>query len=251
MHFLKDDFYCVAIDLRGHGRSSKPYPADYSFDAHVADIHCLLAKLKIDKPALVGWSLGGLVSQLYAATYPHQLRQLVLVDTGPQGDSTPDFPFGIPVEDAARLIKYLEAGQYLRFLKLLDKLNFTDQCADGCDCKTKAKYELLKEKLHQISLQARPEAILAGFQQNGTRSLISLLPQIRAPTLIVVGSLDLFYPFQAARVMREAIPRSVLVEFNSKGHSAFLTDATKFNKLLWSFLTETDKNCDICTHIEP
>src|ERR1700722_9505425 len=65
MNYLKNDFYCIAIDLRGHGRSSKPTPDyqtnNYSFETHCDDIHCILEKMGVNKPAIVGWSLGGLV----------------------------------------------------------------------------------------------------------------------------------------------------------------------------------------------
>lgn len=251
MNYLKDDFYCIAIDLRGHGRSSKPYPADYSFDAHVADVHCLMKKLAIDNFALVGWSIGGLISQVYAATYPYSLRSLALIDTGPQGNSTPDFPWGIPATSANSLISALQAGNYSQFLDLLDTLNFTDKCSNITNIEVQVQYQQLVKTLREISMQASPQAILASFLQNGTRSLLSLLPLIKAPTLIIVGSLDLFYPFQAARYMREGIPNSILVEFDAKGHSAFLTNIGKFNKILWSFLTEADKKCDICVNIKP
>lgn len=251
MNFLATDFYCLAVDLRGHGRSSKPYPADYSFEAQVADVRELLTQLKVVKPALVGWSLGGLVAQVYASLYSADLRQLVLVDTGPQGDSTPNFPWGIPTATANQLISTLESGNYSKFLNLLDALNFTDQCRNITNPQILAQYKLLESKLREISLQARPESILASFLQNGTRSLLSILHLITVPTLIIVGSLDLFYPFQAARYMREHIAGSILVEFDAKGHSAFLTTINKFNKILWSFLTEADRNCEICTNIHP
>ncbi len=270
MNYLEDEFYCIAIDFRGHGRSSKPTPiyigtdgGNYSFETHCDDVHCILEKMGIKKPAIIGWSLGGLVAQVYAFRYATFLSSLVLVDTGPQGDSTPEFPWGIPTNQANQLIAYLKEStntnksndyrnsEYSKFLDLLDSLNFTDKCKNINDPKIKRDYSILEAKLRQISLQASPNAILASFLQNGTRSLLAILPYIKVPTLIIVGSLDKFYPFQAARYMRENIPNSILVEFDSKGHSAFLTNIGKFDKILWSFLTETDKNCDICINIHP
>jgi pimeloyl-ACP methyl ester carboxylesterase len=255
MEYLEKEFYCVAIDFRGHGRSSKPTPNyvtnNYSFETHADDVHCVLRKLGIKKPNVVGWSLGGLVAQVYAFRYANELSSLSLVDIGPQGDSTPDFPFGIPENKANQLIAYLKAGKYQKFLDLLDALNFTDECANICNPKIKKEYKILVEKLREISNQANPDAILAGFIMNGTRSLIPLLSFIKVPTLIIVGSRDLFYPFQAASFMRERISNSVLIEFNGKGHSAFLTTIDRFNKTLEAFLTGTDRNCDICTDIHP
>jgi pimeloyl-ACP methyl ester carboxylesterase len=59
---------------------SDPAPKPRDAKAAVADLHALLAAAHIDGPyVLVGFSMGGLISQLYAATYPADIKGLVLV----------------------------------------------------------------------------------------------------------------------------------------------------------------------------
>jgi pimeloyl-ACP methyl ester carboxylesterase len=81
----------VALDQRGHGESDKP-DTGYSFEAIVADDHALAAHLGLvalasppqsaGTPVVVGHSWGGSVVVQYAATYPQDVRSVVLVDGG-------------------------------------------------------------------------------------------------------------------------------------------------------------------------
>lgn len=49
----------VAYDLRGHGRSGVPPDADYSFGAHLEDLDAVLRHFRLERPVLVGHSIGG------------------------------------------------------------------------------------------------------------------------------------------------------------------------------------------------
>ncbi|MFY9930918.1 MAG: alpha/beta fold hydrolase [Streptosporangiaceae bacterium] len=56
-------FQVVMYDLRGHGHSDKPHdPACYTMDAHVGDVQALAGHLSLDRPAVVGYSLGSMIA---------------------------------------------------------------------------------------------------------------------------------------------------------------------------------------------
>jgi pimeloyl-ACP methyl ester carboxylesterase len=80
---LNDDYHVLAPDLRGHGdsewdRSAHP---EYNYDRYAADLHALCEKLDLRDFVLVGHSMGGLVSTVYAATYPGRARAFVMIDS--------------------------------------------------------------------------------------------------------------------------------------------------------------------------
>ncbi|MFJ5828252.1 alpha/beta fold hydrolase [Streptomyces sp. NPDC093089] len=108
----------VALDQRGHGASERR-PGDASRAAYVADVVAVVGELGLERPVLVGQSLGGHTAFLTAAAHPGLSRALVLVEAGP-GASDPGTQEGIgawlrswPVPFASReaAVAYLGGGK--------------------------------------------------------------------------------------------------------------------------------------------
>src|SRR5436309_7248213 len=78
---LASDFRVFAYDLRGRGDSDKPKEG-YSVPIHVADLAALIDELGLERPVLIGHSLGALIALYFAAHYPNKLSKLMLVDAG-------------------------------------------------------------------------------------------------------------------------------------------------------------------------
>lgn len=70
---------CVAVDLRGHGESDKPRQA-YPIVGFADDLAAMFERLGLDRPVLIGHSLGCAVVLQLAASYPRLARALVLND---------------------------------------------------------------------------------------------------------------------------------------------------------------------------
>ena len=69
-HGFNGTHHVRAIDLRGHGDSEwAPHP-DYSYERFAADLDEAVRTLDLHDFTLVGHSMGGMISLLYAATYP-------------------------------------------------------------------------------------------------------------------------------------------------------------------------------------
>jgi pimeloyl-ACP methyl ester carboxylesterase len=75
------DHHVYAHDLRGHGDSAWADPQTYSFDTHAEDINALLEKLDLKDVVLVGHSMGGMISLVYAAAHPGRVSRLIIVDS--------------------------------------------------------------------------------------------------------------------------------------------------------------------------
>lgn len=80
---LSRDWRLIAIDQRGRGESDWDPAANYYTDAYLADLESLVAELNIDRFVLLGHSMGGTTSYVYAATHPDRLEALVVEDIAP------------------------------------------------------------------------------------------------------------------------------------------------------------------------
>jgi pimeloyl-ACP methyl ester carboxylesterase len=75
------EFHVRALDLRGHGDSAWTEPPDYSFAKYASDIARFVEELELRDFVLVGHSMGGMVSLVYAASHPGRVAKLVVVDS--------------------------------------------------------------------------------------------------------------------------------------------------------------------------
>jgi len=72
-------FRVLAVDRIGYGKSSKPI-IPYNFNFVAANSKALLDELSIEKTAIVGHSMGGMVVTRFALLYPEMLTHLVMVN---------------------------------------------------------------------------------------------------------------------------------------------------------------------------
>jgi pimeloyl-ACP methyl ester carboxylesterase len=83
MVMLPPQYRVVAPDLRGYGRSEgAPVDATRGVRDFSDDLHALIQMLGLERPHLLGWSLGGNVVLQYALDHPHDVRSLTLLATG-------------------------------------------------------------------------------------------------------------------------------------------------------------------------
>lgn len=75
---LVDRHRVLALDLRGHGDSeTTPY---YHFGHFLLDLHNLIRALRLERPALVGHSMGGELVATYGGSFPDLPSSLVIIE---------------------------------------------------------------------------------------------------------------------------------------------------------------------------
>jgi pimeloyl-ACP methyl ester carboxylesterase len=75
---LLDRFHVLALDLRGHG-DSETTPS-YDFGHFVLDLHGLVRALRLERPTLVGHSMGGEIVATYAGCFPGTPARCVMIE---------------------------------------------------------------------------------------------------------------------------------------------------------------------------
>ena len=79
---IRQHFHVVALDLRGHGESS--WSEQYRLRDYVADLEFFIDTLQLPELVIIGHSLGGIISTIYAANNPGRVKRLVIIDIGPE-----------------------------------------------------------------------------------------------------------------------------------------------------------------------
>jgi pimeloyl-ACP methyl ester carboxylesterase len=106
--FLSATRRVVAVDLRGHGDSDAPRQR-YTIQALANDVGWLCEQLEVERPVVVGHSLGGLVALELAAARPDLIRGAVLIDSvllagGDREDTVAGLVAGIRGPDGDRVL---------------------------------------------------------------------------------------------------------------------------------------------------
>lgn len=81
---LTDDYRVILYDLRGHGRTEQTDHKPYTVETYADDLAAFIRTLELDRPAILGHSLGGMIGYTFADRHPEKLSALITV-----GSATP------------------------------------------------------------------------------------------------------------------------------------------------------------------
>ncbi len=118
---LAADYDVVMLDARGHGRSARLDGADFSYPVLVEDVVAAIYALGLERPAILGHSLGGATAALLAARYPDLPRAVILEDAA-WGDTSHMPRIGEAEGYRAWLATYVEYLERLRTLPHAERL---------------------------------------------------------------------------------------------------------------------------------
>lgn len=83
------DFHVLSLDQRGHGDSAWAEPPEYNYDNFIEDLQAIVKQLDPKGIALMGHSMGGMISLMHTSRYPASVRGLVIIDS--TMNISPDF----------------------------------------------------------------------------------------------------------------------------------------------------------------
>ncbi len=201
----------VLWDMRGHGQSDYPEdPAAYSEALTVGDIAALLDAVGAKTAIVGGLSLGGYMSLAFYRAHPERVSALLIIDTGP----------GFKKDDAR------EAWNR----RALDTAERLDR--EGLAVLKSATPERAVANHRDATGLAR--AARGMLTQRDAR-VIEVLPEIKIPSLVVVGADDT--PFLAASdYMAAKIPGAKKVVIPSAGHAVNIDQPQAFIDAVLPFL---------------
>jgi pimeloyl-ACP methyl ester carboxylesterase len=208
---LSKNHTLVTWDMRGHGQSDYPEdPSAYSEAATVADMAAVLDAVGAPEAVIGGLSLGGYMSLAFHLAHPERTRALLIIDTGP----------GYKNDEARE-------GWNRNALATADRYE-----REGLGNLARGSVEMRTSRHRDATGLAR--AARGMLTQKDAR-VISSLPSIAVPAIVVVGANDT--PFLAASdYMTAKIPGAQKVVIPDAGHAANIDQPAAFNAALTDFL---------------
>ncbi len=214
---LSEKHTVVMMDNRGTGRSGKP-DIPYTMDMMVADTAAVLDDLGIEKTHVMGFSMGGIITQTFGLNYPERTISLVLCGTQAGGlnriSSDPQVQMDLALI-ANPLPEMTERDRTIKLLYLLYSAEYVEANLD--DLVREETYSEYPTPSYALNRQSQA---IAGFNSYGR------LPDMKFPVLVMTGTDDKLVPPENSDILVSHIPDAELVKIPGCGHG-FLKQKTE------------------------
>ena len=219
---------CIAVDLRGFGRSAPVTGAPLTMEQHAADLAAVLDLVSAEQADIIGLSMGGYVAMAFADMYPDRVRSLALIDTRSGADSDEG-----------------KAGRNAMAERLLD---------EGRNAIAETMESGLLSPQATIAVRARLRSMveacpyetivgaLGGMRDRPDRTAV--LRQIAVPAAVIVGEQDTVAPPTEAEAMAVALPDAALTIVPGAGHMAPIEQPEAVNEALRVLLARSSGSVD-------
>jgi 3-oxoadipate enol-lactonase len=219
--YLEKNFRILAMDLRGHGSSSKT-PGPYSMELFAQDILGLMNSLDIKQAHFMGHSMGGAVLQDLIIQKPELFNSLTLISS------------------FASIDHHLEVVllELLRILKDDGYTDFFNECLKLAN--TPEFIEKNQELFREIEKVMAKKSSIASLEHTINACLninyLKSLNNVKKPTLIITGEEDAFIPVEHGMKINNLITHSKIEIMPDASHNMLVEQPYRTYRLMKGFL---------------
>jgi pimeloyl-ACP methyl ester carboxylesterase len=214
----------ILFDKRGTGLSDR-VPDIPNLETRMDDVRAVMDAARSPRAALLGYSEGGPMCALFAATHPDRTTALIMVGSYARRIWAPDYPCGMPRQEWEDFVESLPrawggpVGLDVRAPSMAADPRFRDWWS------------------RFMRQSGSPGAGRAVLRMNADIDVRSVLPAIRVPTLVIHNAAELTVPVAAGRYLAERIPGAKYVELPGVDHLPFVGNADAILDEIEEFLT--------------
>ena len=228
---LARDYRVLALDQRGHGDSEWARDVEYSNHTMSLDAEAFIETLGLQRPILIGHSMGGRNAMLLTKRAAARLRALVLVDIGPE------------ISDKGRqaISSFVRSNEEFDDLEhFVRNVRQYDPYRSRAHIERTVKYNMLQRADGKFvsKCDSNPRR-LGVLHSSGAQDNISLddARNFSLPVLVLRGEKSNILTFDAAERFRDALPRGTLVTVPDCGHNVHSQNTKGFIAALGGFLS--------------
>ncbi len=225
--YFSRHYRTIVLDNRGVGRTDKPKDG-YSIRRFADDTVGLMDHLKVERAHVVGLSMGGMIAQEMALSYPSRVDRLALCVTncGQSHAVLPEQevldvitnPTGKTYEDIVR-----------QSLPILFTERYLQEMKDEVETYVQDKLDSPRQTFHSYNGQLQAAMEFDSYD---------LLPRIAHHTMVLTASGDVLVPPANSKVLADRIPNSRLYIFEEGGHMFNIERSEEFNQVVLEFLSQ-------------
>ncbi|PSF08293.1 alpha/beta hydrolase [Marinobacter fuscus] len=223
---FKGEYNVYAIDLPGHGDSSKPLDIGYRLEDQVGYLHSIFQALELDRFHLMGNSMGGAITALYAAAHPKQVESAVLFD-----------PAGILEHESELVDLVMDGDNPLIPEKEGDFRRLMDFALEQKPFVPWPIMDVMEAQ--SIANNAINQVIFADIQDSGFQpEFRQAITGIQAPVLVIWGKQDRVINYRNADLFVDLIPNARKVILEDIGHAPMIETPERSADLFRHFLQQ-------------
>lgn len=193
----------IRFDKRGTGMSDRPGSLP-DLETRMGDVVAVMDAVRSEQAVLFGYSEGGPMSIMYAASHPQRVKGLVIYSSYARRLWAPDYPWGARPEDRARYAAQLERDWAW-------EADMRQMCPN-------ADEELARWWGERCRAATSPGAARALIEMNTLVDVRETLPAVQAPTLVLHRRHDVDSRIEEGRYLAEHIPGARFVELEGTDH---------------------------------
>ena len=217
-------FKCIVLDNRGVGKSDAP-EGPYNTEMMAEDTIAVMDHLGIEQAQVAGISMGGAISQSLALNHPNRVKSLALISTWPSFNNYAKTVY----ENLKKLRRVAKPDDFMELLQLwiFAPPYYETGMQDLVEGQKGAVANDNPQK--QSGFDGQLDACIH-------HNSVPRLHEIKVPTLITIGMMDIFTPPDFSDVLHEGIMGSHIERFPTGGHVHHWEDLERFNRVTTEFL---------------
>ena len=216
----------IIFDKRGTGLSDRvPHAALPPLEERMDDLRAVMDAAGSERAAIFGFSEGGNLSALFAATYPQRTTALILFGTFAKRIWSPDYPWAPTPEMRQQQFEHVER----EWGRGMDLEHYVPSKLDD--------EPFMRRLSAYFRSAASPGAAVALLRMNTEIDIRHVLPAIHVPTLVMHRTGDRSANVEEGRWMAEQIPEARFVELSGEDHMPWVGDQDSILDEMQEFLT--------------